>query len=79
MTYEKKYTKYKQKYLNLISKINVLKGGAGERGAGESIRDGVFDVLFFFQILFVFDIIRVFGVFEILGIHESFLKNRCTA
>jgi hypothetical protein len=27
MTYEEKYTKYKQKYLNLLYKINVLKGG----------------------------------------------------
>ena len=27
MTYEEKYKKYKQKYLNLLSKINVLEGG----------------------------------------------------
>lgn len=30
MTYEEKYNKYKQKYLNLLTKINVLKGGNRE-------------------------------------------------
>jgi hypothetical protein len=37
MTYEEKYKKYKQKYLNLLSKINVLKGGDGE----EEYRQGL--------------------------------------